>query len=56
MDFSKIDYMEVFDAFFSFLTKLMVGLGVLKADEEPPYADYLEDAKLIIEGVKTAMK
>ena len=53
MDYNKI--MEIFDAALSFLTKLLIGVGALPADEEPPYKPYLDDAKGLIDAVKTAL-
>ena len=44
MDYDKI--MEIFDAALSFLTKLLIGVGALDADKEPPYKPYLDDATL----------
>lgn len=53
MDYDKI--MEIFDAALSFLTKLLIGVGALDADKEPPYKPYLDDAKGLIDAIKTAM-
>ena len=53
MDYDKI--MEIFDAALSFLTKLLIGVGALDADKEPPYKPYLDDAKGLVDAIKTAM-
>ena len=54
MDFTNIK--DWLSTFFSLLTKLMVGLGVLKADEDAPYQKYVDDLKDIADAVKNAVE
>lgn len=53
MDYAKI--MEIFDTALSFLTKLLIGVGALDAEKDPPYKPYIEDAKGLIDAVKAAL-
>ena len=54
MDFKNLDFKTIFNAFLSFLTKLLVGLEVIESEEEAPYKPYLDSAMNVIDAVINA--
>ena len=53
MDFNKIK--DLFNTFLGFLTKLLVGLGVLKSEDDTPYGGYIGDFMGLVDSVKEAL-
>ena len=53
MDFNKIK--DLFNNFLGFLTKLLVGLGVLKSEDDTPYGGYIGDFMVLVDSVKEAL-
>ena len=56
MDLKNLDYKAIFNAFISFLTKVFVGLGVFKSEEEAPYKPYLDSAMGIVDAIADTAK
>lgn len=53
MDYNKIK--DLFNTFLGFLTKLLVGLGVLESEDNTPYGEYINDFIGIADAVKAAL-
>ncbi len=54
MDLKNLDFKAIFNAFLSFLTKLLVGLEVIKSEDEAPYKPYLDSAMGIVDAFMNA--
>jgi len=53
MDYNKIK--DMFNTFLGFLTKLLVGLGVLESEDKTPYGEYINDFMGLADAVKDAL-